>query len=82
VVLLAAVALHRIAYGMLLICAFSAGLASVLVAIGLLIVYARGWLDHLPHGGTLLRRLPIASSVAITLIGVILVLRAFGQGTP
>jgi ABC-type nickel/cobalt efflux system permease component RcnA len=82
VVLLAAVALHRIAYGMLLIAAFSAGLASVLVAIGLLVVYARGWLDRLPHGGTLLRRLPLASSLAITLIGVVLVLRAFGHGTP
>jgi ABC-type nickel/cobalt efflux system permease component RcnA len=82
VVLLAAVALHRITYGMLLISAFSAGLASVLVAIGLLIVYARGWLDRLPRGGTLLRRLPLASSLAITVIGVVLVLRAFGQGTP
>jgi ABC-type nickel/cobalt efflux system permease component RcnA len=82
VVLLAAVALHRITYGLLLILAFSAGLASVLVVIGLLIVYARSWLDRLPYGGTLLRRLPIASSLAITLIGVVLVLRAFGQGMP
>lgn len=82
VVLLAAVALQRITYGMLLITAFSAGLAAVLVVIGLLIVYARTWLDCLPYGGTLLRRLPIASSLAITAIGVVLVLRAFGQGLP
>jgi len=41
VVLLSAIALHRVAFGMLLIVAFSIGLAGVLTGIGLLLVYAR-----------------------------------------
>lgn len=82
VVLLAAVALHRIGYGLLLISAFSLGVASVLVALGLLVVWARGWMDRLPTGGALLRRLPVASAAAITLIGVVLIVRALGPGAP
>jgi ABC-type nickel/cobalt efflux system permease component RcnA len=41
VVLLSAVTLHRVGFGMLLIVAFSVGLAAVLIAIGLLMVYAQ-----------------------------------------
>lgn len=77
-----AIALHRIAYGMLLICAFSLGLASVLVAIGLLVVSARHWFDRMPTSGRLMQRLPVASAAMITLIGVVLVVRALGTGTP
>jgi ABC-type nickel/cobalt efflux system permease component RcnA len=82
VVLLAAVGLHRIAYGMLLITIFSLGLASVLIAIGLLVVYARTWLDRLPVSGVLLRRIPVGSAALITLIGVTLVVRAVGEFVP
>ena len=78
VVLLAAVALHRIVYGMALITAFSFGLASVLVAIGLLVVWARGWFDRIPSSGGILRRLPVASAAMITLIGIVLVAQAVG----
>ena len=46
VVLLSAVALNRIGFGMLLIVAFSAGLALVLVTIGLLLVSAREFLQQ------------------------------------
>jgi ABC-type nickel/cobalt efflux system permease component RcnA len=80
VVLLSAIALHRLAYGMLLISAFSLGLASVLVAIGLIVVCARGVFDRIPAGGPLLQRLPVASAAAITIIGVVLVVRALGLG--
>ena len=41
VVLLSAVALRRVGFGLFLIAAFSVGLAAVLIAIGLLMVYAR-----------------------------------------
>jgi ABC-type nickel/cobalt efflux system permease component RcnA len=78
VVLLAAVALHRIAYGLLLISAFSLGLASVLVAIGLLVVRARRWIEGARVSGALLRRVPVASAAVITLIGLALVARALG----
>lgn len=80
VVLLSAVALHRIAYGMALITAFSIGLASVLIVIGLMVVSTRHWFERFPAGEGLLRRLPIASAAAITLIGIMLVIRAVTQG--
>jgi nickel/cobalt exporter len=80
VVLLAAIALHRIAYGMALITAFSFGLAAVLVAIGLMVVWAREWLDKLPSSGAVFRKLPVASAAMITLIGVVLIVRAFSVG--
>ena len=80
VVLLSAVALHRIAYGMALITAFSVGLASVLIIIGLMVVSTRHWFERFPAGEGLLRRLPVASAAAITLIGIMLVVRAITQG--
>jgi nickel/cobalt exporter len=43
VVLLSAIYLHRVGYGLLLIVAFSLGLASVLTGIGLAFVYAGRW---------------------------------------
>ena len=80
VVLLSAVALHRIVYGMALITAFSIGLASVLIVIGLMVVSTRHWFERFPVGEGLLRRLPVASAAAITLIGIMLVIRAVTQG--
>jgi nickel/cobalt exporter len=76
VVLLAAVALHRIAYGMLLITAFSLGLAAVLVGIGLMVVYARRWIDGVSPRRGLLRGLGTVSALVITLIGIGLVARS------
>jgi ABC-type nickel/cobalt efflux system permease component RcnA len=95
IVLLSAIALHRLAYGLVLITAFSLGLASVLIAIGLAVVSARGWLERLPAtkrvgaplrlGGSrahvlVLRGLPVASAAAVTLIGLALTLRALVPG--
>ena len=80
VVLLSAVALHRIVYGMVLISAFSVGLASVLIVIGMMVVSTRHWFERFPAGEGLLRRLPVASAAAITLIGIMLVIRAVTQG--
>src|SRR5262249_43417027 len=79
VVLLAAVALHRIAFGMLLIGAFSLGLACVLVAIGVLVVHAQAWRGRLPVSGALRGRVPVASAALIPAIGVALVVRALGE---
>ncbi len=80
VVLLSAVALHRIAYGMVLITAFSIGLASVLIVIGMMVVSTRHWFERFPAGEGLLRRLPVFSAAAITLIGVMLIIRAVTTG--
>ena len=79
VVLLAAVKLHRIGYGMVLILAFSVGLAAALIAIGMLVVSARQRLTRfgaLGEESALVRYLPLGSAAIITLIGAMLTLQA------
>jgi nickel/cobalt exporter len=71
VVLLSAVALRRIGFGLLLIVAFSVGLAAVLVAIGLLMVHAGRLMARVHGTGPIITRwLPLASSAIITLLGL------------
>lgn len=71
VVLLGAISLHRVAFGLYLIVAFSLGLASVLISIGMITVYARRLLSKLPSDGPLIHRwLPTASAAAIMCLGV------------
>ena len=85
VVLLAAVKLHRLGYGMVLISAFSVGLAMALIAIGLLVVSARQRLiklGGLGEGSALTRYLPLGSAAFITVIGIVLTLRAVGPLGP
>lgn len=77
VVLLSAVALHRIAFGLFLILAFSVGLAAVLIVIGLLMVYARRFMSHIKGEGPLITRwLPITSAAFITFLGLAIAFRA------
>ena len=79
VVLLGAIALHRVAFGMLLIVAFSLGLAGVLTGIGLLLVYGRRFFERFPTDGRLLRALPVASAAAVTLAGLAITAAALGR---
>ena len=79
VVLLAAIKLHRIGYGLILIVAFSLGLAAALIAIGMLVVSARQRLTRfnaLGEDSALVRYLPLGSAAIITLIGAALTLQA------
>ena len=77
VVLLSAVALRRIGFGLFLIVAFSVGLAAVLIAIGLLMVYARRLMGRLEGTGPLITRwLPLTSSLTITVLGVAIAAQA------
>jgi ABC-type nickel/cobalt efflux system permease component RcnA len=69
VVLLGAIALNRVGFGMILIVAFSLGMSAVLTGIGLLLVYARKLFERLPTRGTLVRVLPVFSAVVVTLVG-------------
>ena len=70
VVLLSALALHRVAFGLFLILAFSIGLAAVLIAIGLLMVYARRFMSRVSGEGVVITRwLPVMSAVFITVLG-------------
>jgi len=75
VVLLAAVSQHEIALGMLLIVAFSLGLAGTLTALGLTVVYAQ---RHLPRFKLprLTAALPAASALLIVGVGCVLTVNA------
>ena len=67
VVLLGALSLGRVAFGLILIAAFSVGLAAVLIAIGVLMVYARRVMARFQGEGPLITRwLPLTSS-AVTM---------------
>jgi nickel/cobalt transporter (NicO) family protein len=83
VVLLGAISQHEVALGLLLIVAFSLGLAGTLTALGLAVVYARKLLPRLgrlrPGGGGLSRvaaALPAASAVVIVGVGCLLTANA------
>jgi ABC-type nickel/cobalt efflux system permease component RcnA len=76
VVLLSAIALDRVGFGLLLVLAFSLGLACVLSGIGLMFVYAGRLFERLPVQGRLLRILPVFSALFIALVGVGIAARA------
>ncbi len=77
VVLLAAISLHRVAFGLLLIVAFSTGLALSITGIGLAAVLAKRAFARRSFDGLLVRALPAASAVVILVAGVAMTLRAF-----
>jgi ABC-type nickel/cobalt efflux system permease component RcnA len=79
VVLLGAVAQHQIALGLLLIVAFSGGLAATLTALGLAVVWSSRAAGRFPVPGRALAALPTASAIAIVAIGVMLTLQALPQ---
>jgi len=72
VLLLSAIALHHTAYGLMLVSAFSFGLAVVLTAIGLAVVYTHQWLGDLPLLQPLQRYAPIVSAIAVIVAGSVL----------
>lgn len=69
ILMLGAISLNRTAYGLVLILAFSLGLAAVLTVVGILFVQGGRFLERIPISGGVLRILPVLSAVAITLIG-------------
>jgi ABC-type nickel/cobalt efflux system permease component RcnA len=83
VVLLGAVSLGRIGFGLVLIVAFSAGLAAVLIATGLLVIHARRILLRASGEGRMVTRwLPLTSAALITLVGVAMTIRALAAVVP
>jgi ABC-type nickel/cobalt efflux system permease component RcnA len=70
VLLLAAVALNRTAFGLALVLAFSLGLALTLIGVGLAFLYARRWLPAGVGDSQVARWLPGLSAAAIAAIGV------------
>jgi ABC-type nickel/cobalt efflux system permease component RcnA len=78
VVLLAAVALHRVGYGLALIGAFSLGLAGALMVVGILALRARDVVARRLSGRSA-RLLPLASAAAIVALGLMLIANGLRQ---
>jgi ABC-type nickel/cobalt efflux system permease component RcnA len=76
VVLLAAISLHRVAFGLALIVAFSAGLALSITGVGLVAVLAKRVFGRLSFEGRLVGLLPAASAFVIVVAGLAMTLRA------
>jgi nickel/cobalt exporter len=81
--LLAAIALRRYAFGLLLVLAFSAGVAGTLAIVGLLALAARRRvverMGTSSRAGALLRWLPVVSSAGVLLVGVLLCASAWSR---
>jgi nickel/cobalt exporter len=76
VVLLGAIAQHQVGLGLVLILAFSFGLATTLTTLGLAVVYAKRALTRVRVPGRLVTALPAASAVLIVGVGLALTAQA------
>jgi ABC-type nickel/cobalt efflux system permease component RcnA len=76
VVLLAAISLHRVALGLLLIVAFSAGLAISIAGIGLAAILAKRTFGRFDFQGRVVGLLPAISALVIVIAGAAMTVRA------
>ena len=79
VVLLGAIALNRIGFGLILVLAFSLGLAGALTAIGMLFIYAGRLFNRFPAQGRIIRFLPVLSALFVSAIGVGIAIKALQE---
>jgi ABC-type nickel/cobalt efflux system permease component RcnA len=85
VVLLAAIGLHQVGYGMVLIVAFSIGLAAVLTGLGIAVVRSAAWLVSRPRFDRAARWAPLVTAFVIATVGALMVGQGFvaqGIGVP
>jgi nickel/cobalt transporter (NicO) family protein len=83
VILLAALSLHRLDFGLLLIFAFSAGMATVLAGVGLVLVYAGKAVERVGFQhrwvASLANRIPLLTALVVLVSGLVLAVRAAFQ---
>ena len=73
VLLLTAIAVRRVGLGLLLLVSFSLGLAIVLMAIGVLVIYAKNLLpDSARERRGFFRWMPVASAAVVLILGVLM----------
>ena len=77
VVLLAAIQLHQIAYGLALIVAFSLGLAAVLTVLGVAVVRGASWLVKRPQFDRISHWAPLITATVIAAVGAVMIGQAF-----
>ena len=75
-VLLISFTLNRLLFGMIILLAFSLGLAAILIAIGVAMVLAGPALQKFSSEGPLMRALPVGSAAIVTLLGVAILYKA------
>lgn len=89
VVMLAAISVGQVGFGLVLITAFSIGLAAVLTGGGMLMVYSRTFMTRLIQGaepqhhpsrwraiaGPILQRLPMVSAAAVAVLGSAIIIQ-------
>ncbi len=73
VVLLAAIATHRVGWGLVLIVAFSIGLALTLTLLGVAVVRGAAWLTRRPQFDRFARYAPLVTGGAISIIGSVMI---------
>jgi nickel/cobalt transporter (NicO) family protein len=76
VVLLAALSQHQVALGLVLITAFSLGLATTISGIGVAVVYARTLLQRFERAQSAATVLPAVSALVIVVVGCVLTAKA------
>jgi ABC-type nickel/cobalt efflux system permease component RcnA len=79
VLLLGAISIDRLEFGMVLVVAFSFGLAVVLTAIGLALVYARRFFERHSFVPRVPRLLPAVSALVVCIAGVAIMLESLRQ---
>jgi ABC-type nickel/cobalt efflux system permease component RcnA len=79
VVMLGAIALDRIGFGLILVLAFSVGLAGALTAIGMLFIYAGRVFERFPSRGRVIRLLPVVSALFVSAVGAAIAWKALGD---
>jgi nickel/cobalt transporter (NicO) family protein len=77
VVLLASIALNRVAYGLLLIVAFGVGLALVLTGLGIAVVRGAAWIARRPRFASLMRYGPLVTGCIMAVIGAGIIAQGF-----
>jgi len=84
VLLLSAIALRRVGLGLLLLVAFSLGLAIVLMAIGMLVIYAKHLLPESKKSASnpFFRWLPVASAAVVMMLGFLMTSVSLGWLRP
>jgi nickel/cobalt exporter len=79
VVLLGAIALNKIGFGLILVLAFSLGLAGALTSIGMVFIYAGRLFTRFPSKGKLITLLPAVSALFISVIGLAICIKALAE---
>lgn len=72
VVLLTALTLHQVAYGLLVVVAFSVGLAGVLTALGIAVVHGASWLAGRRGFDRIAQYGPLLTAIIICVIGTVM----------